>query len=117
MGCTRRSKRKRSQDRAREPDAGDRHLPELLPHVQEAGRYDRYGGDGSGRVRQDLQAGSRGDSDERPLRRIENPDVVYRTEKEKYYAAADEIAEAAQNGQPVLVGTTSVEKSEQLSDC
>jgi preprotein translocase subunit SecA len=50
------------------------------------------------------------------LLRIENPDVVYRTEKEKYFAAADEIQKLAVNGQPVLVGTTSVEKSERLSD-
>ncbi len=48
--------------------------------------------------------------------RIENPDIVYRTEKEKYFAAADEIQKLAETGQPVLVGTTSVEKSERLSD-
>jgi preprotein translocase subunit SecA len=52
----------------------------------------------------------------RELLRIENSDVVYRTEKEKYLAAADEIKQLAENGQPVLVGTTSVEKSERLSD-
>ena len=50
------------------------------------------------------------------LLRVENPDVVYRTEKEKYFAAADEIQQLAAKGQPVLVGTTSVEKSERLSD-
>jgi preprotein translocase subunit SecA len=50
------------------------------------------------------------------LLRIENPDVVYRTEKEKYYAAADEIQKLHATGQPVLVGTTSIEKSERLSD-
>jgi preprotein translocase subunit SecA len=50
------------------------------------------------------------------LLRIENPDIVYRTEKEKYYAVADEIQQLAVKGQPVLVGTTSVEKSERLSD-
>jgi preprotein translocase subunit SecA len=48
--------------------------------------------------------------------RIENPDIVYRTEKEKYFAAADEIQQLAEKGQPVLVGTTSVAKSERLSD-
>ena len=52
----------------------------------------------------------------RTLLRIENPDIVYRTEKEKYFAAADEIQQLAQKGQPVLVGTTSVEKSERLSE-
>ena len=48
--------------------------------------------------------------------RVENPDVVFRTEKEKYFAAADEIQQLARKGQPVLVGTTSVEKSERLSE-
>jgi preprotein translocase subunit SecA len=52
----------------------------------------------------------------RTLLRIENPDIVYRTEKEKYFAAADEIQQLATKGQPVLVGTTSVEKSERLSE-
>ncbi|HKD84252.1 MAG TPA: preprotein translocase subunit SecA [Terriglobales bacterium] len=52
----------------------------------------------------------------RPLLRKENPDIVYRTEKEKYFAAADEIQKLAQSGQPALVGTTSVEKSERLSE-
>ncbi|HKD01226.1 MAG TPA: preprotein translocase subunit SecA [Terriglobales bacterium] len=50
------------------------------------------------------------------LRRIENPDVVYRTEKEKYFAASDEIQKLNDSGQPVLVGTTSIEKSERLSE-
>jgi preprotein translocase subunit SecA len=52
----------------------------------------------------------------RPLLRKENPDVVFRTEKEKYYAVADEIQKLNAAGQPVLVGTTSIEKSERLSD-
>ena len=51
----------------------------------------------------------------KPLRRIENADVVYRTEKEKYKAVAENIAELHEQGQPVLVGTTSIEKSERLS--
>ena len=48
--------------------------------------------------------------------RLEHPDVVFRTEKEKYFAAADEIQQLNANGQPVLVGTTSIEKSERLSE-
>jgi preprotein translocase subunit SecA len=52
----------------------------------------------------------------RVLRRLENPDVVYRTEKEKYFAAADEIQKLYATEQPVLVGTTSIEKSERLSE-
>jgi len=51
----------------------------------------------------------------KPLLRVENPDVVYRTEKEKYKAVADNIAELHDQKQPVLVGTTSIEKSERLS--
>jgi preprotein translocase subunit SecA len=50
-----------------------------------------------------------------PLLRKENPDVVYRTEKEKYTAVAESIAELHEKNQPVLVGTTSIEKSERLS--
>ena len=49
------------------------------------------------------------------MRRIENPDVVYRTEKEKYTAVASDIATLHEQQQPVLVGTTSIEKSERLS--
>jgi preprotein translocase subunit SecA len=52
----------------------------------------------------------------KPLLRVENADLVYRTEKEKYFASADEIQKLNDAGQPVLVGTTSIEKSERLSD-
>ena len=52
----------------------------------------------------------------RPMMRLENPDMVYRTEKEKYFAVADEIQKLNANGQPILVGTTSIEKSERISD-
>jgi preprotein translocase subunit SecA len=51
----------------------------------------------------------------RPLIRIENRDVVYRTEEEKFRNAAKEIKACQERGQPVLVGTISVEKSEKLS--
>jgi len=52
----------------------------------------------------------------RTMLRLENPDVVYRTEKEKYFAASDEIQTLHATGRPVLVGTTSIEKSERLSE-
>ncbi|HEY8996928.1 MAG TPA: preprotein translocase subunit SecA [Edaphobacter sp.] len=52
----------------------------------------------------------------RQMLRIEHPDVVYRTAKEKYFAVADEIARLHEQRQPVLVGTTSIEKSELLSE-
>jgi preprotein translocase subunit SecA len=51
----------------------------------------------------------------RPLIRKEFPDVVYRTEEEKFRNAAKEIQRLHETGQPVLVGTISVEKSEKLS--
>jgi len=47
--------------------------------------------------------------------RIDNADVVYRTEKEKFEAIADEIKEYHEKGQPALIGTISIEKSERLS--
>ncbi len=51
----------------------------------------------------------------RVMQRAENQDVVYRTEEEKFRNAAKEIKELNERGQPVLVGTVSVEKSEKLS--
>jgi len=50
----------------------------------------------------------------RPLLRKDFPDVVYKTEAAKYNAVIDEIVAAHEKGQPVLVGTISIEKSEQL---
>src|SRR5258706_2308685 len=52
----------------------------------------------------------------RKMSRLENPDIGYRTEKEKYFAAADEVQQLHDLGRPILVGTTSIEKSEALSD-
>ena len=51
----------------------------------------------------------------RTMIRIDNPDVVYRSETEKFDAVVQEIATCHERGQPALVGTTSVEKSERLS--
>lgn len=51
----------------------------------------------------------------KPMIRMDNPDSIYRTILEKYNAAADEVAECNAKGQPVLVGTTSIENSEQIS--
>ena len=47
--------------------------------------------------------------------RVDHPDVVYKSEREKLAAVVEEIAECHEKGQPVLVGTTSVEKSERVS--
>ena len=51
----------------------------------------------------------------RPLVRQDFPDYVYKTESAKFKAAADQIAEMHQQGRPVLVGTVSIDRSEQLS--
>jgi preprotein translocase subunit SecA len=51
-----------------------------------------------------------------PVKRIDHDDEVYRTGAEKYHAMIDLIEEARKRGQPVLVGTTSIEKSELLAD-
>lgn len=50
------------------------------------------------------------------IARKDNPDLVYKTEPGKFKAVADEIAKRHETGQPVLVGTTSVEKSELLHE-
>lgn len=52
----------------------------------------------------------------RPLIRTNYPDVVYRTEREKFRAVVKEIEELHKKGRPVLVGTLSIEKSERLSE-
>ena len=51
----------------------------------------------------------------RPIARIDDHDKVYRTAAEKYQAIVEEIKQAQAKGQPILVGTTSIEKSEMLS--
>ena len=51
----------------------------------------------------------------KPLARIDNPDVVYKTERAKFSAVIEKIVECNQKGQPVLVGTVTIEKSELLS--
>ena len=50
-----------------------------------------------------------------PMIRIDHPDVVYKTEQAKYNAVIDQILKCHEKGQPVLVGTISIEKSEILS--
>ncbi|OGG15187.1 preprotein translocase subunit SecA [Candidatus Gottesmanbacteria bacterium RIFCSPHIGHO2_01_FULL_39_10] len=52
----------------------------------------------------------------KPMVRIDHPDSVYKTGKAKFDAVVKDIAEAYKKGQPVLVGTTSIEKNEYLSE-
>jgi preprotein translocase subunit SecA len=51
----------------------------------------------------------------RPMTRIEEPDLVYRTEREKFDAIVSDILDKQSSGRPTLVGTVSIEKSERLS--
>src|SRR5688572_6974628 len=51
----------------------------------------------------------------RVLRRVEEPDLIYRTEREKYEAIVNDIIDKQNSGRPTLVGTVSIEKSERLS--
>ena len=51
----------------------------------------------------------------KPVIRIDHPDVVFKTEKGKFNAVIEQVIECHKKGQPVLVGTVSVEKSEYLS--
>ncbi|HUG92219.1 MAG TPA: preprotein translocase subunit SecA [Planctomycetaceae bacterium] len=51
----------------------------------------------------------------KPLRRVEHPDVIFRSVKEKWDAVIDEIREVHKTGRPILVGTTSIENSEVVS--
>ncbi len=52
----------------------------------------------------------------RPIVRADHEDRVYRTERERWDSIIEEIKEVSEKGRPILVGTTSVEKSEQLSE-
>ena len=51
----------------------------------------------------------------KPIARIDQPDLVYKTESAKFNAVVEDVAERHQRGQPVLLGTVSIEKSERLS--
>lgn len=51
-----------------------------------------------------------------PVKRTDFPDVIYKSQKGKYKAIVDDIAETYESGQPILVGTVSIEKSEIISD-
>ncbi len=51
----------------------------------------------------------------KPIQRVDLPDLIFRTEQGKFETLIDDIEEANKNGQPVLVGTISIDKSEELS--
>ena len=77
--------------------------------------HDRHRRNRGAGVRQDLQPRRHRHPDEPCLRRVEEPDLIYRTEREKYEAIVNDIIEKQASGRPTLVGTVSIEKSERLS--
>ena len=100
-----------------EPDARDDHAPELLPHVRQARRHDRHGAHRGERVHEDLQAARWSTS--RPTSRWSGPTTTTRSTRPRTASGTrslDEIKARHEAGQPVLVGTISVEVSEMLSD-
>ena len=52
----------------------------------------------------------------KPTVRKDSPDIIYKTERQKYYSVVEEITEMHEEGRPVLVGTTSIEKSELIDE-
>lgn len=52
----------------------------------------------------------------KPMVRLDHPDVIYKTQAAKYMAVANEVEQVHKSGQPVLIGTTSIEKNEFLSN-
>ena len=106
----------RRPDQGREPDARHRHAAELLPHVRQARRHDRYRVHGGGRVRAHLQPAGRARS-----RRTSRwsapttPTTSTRPPTRSTPPSSRTSSNGTRAGQPVLVGTISVEQSEQLS--
>jgi len=52
----------------------------------------------------------------RPTVRVDQPDIIYKTEKQKFFSVVEEIVEMNETGRPVLVGTASIEKSEVIDE-
>jgi len=107
---TRRRSEGAGEDQRGEPDPRHDHAPELLPHVRQAQRHDQ--------ATASTEAGEFAHTyglevvsipTNQAMIRIDEPDLIYKTEAAKFEAAADDIAERARRGQPVLVGTISVE--------
>ena len=93
-----------------------RDLPELLPPLREARRHDRHRGTEADEFFEIYKLGVVEVPTNMPVIRKDHDDQVFRTAREKYEAIVEEIKRAHEAGQPILVGTTSIEKSESLSE-
>jgi hypothetical protein len=113
--CTRPSRPRRGWRSRREPDPGHDHPAELLPHVRQALGHDRHGHDRGRRVQLDLQA-RRGADPDQPADDPQGPGRPHLPHRGAKFAPSSTTSqERHEKGQPVLVGTASVEKSEYLS--
>ena len=84
------------RDRARDAHLRDDHDPELFPHVREARRHDRHGGDRGDRVQRHLPARRcRSSRPTSPASAIDRNDSIFKTRRDKYNAVVSEIEEAA----------------------
>ena len=98
-----------------EPDARDDHAPELLPPLRQALRHDGHGADRGPGVHEDLRDAGGRDPDppaDGPRRRTTTRST--RRRRGKWKALVNEIKERNEAGQPILIGTISVEVSEML---
>ena len=116
--CTRRSRPRRAS--AIQPEnvtLASRHLPELLPPLREARRHDRHRRHRGRRVRRDLQArrGRGADQHAGDPQGRRRPGLPHRRARSTRRSSR-RSRRAHEAGQPILVGTTSIEKSEQLSE-
>ena len=97
-------------------DSGHHHLPELLPPLRQALRHDGHRHDRGGGVQRAHTPWTWWRSPPTgQIARKDHNDVVYKTEAGKFRAVIRQIEECHEKGQPVLVGTISIEKSELLS--
>jgi preprotein translocase subunit SecA len=106
----------RREDRAGEPDARLHHLPELFPPLPEAVRHDRHGADRGAGILRHLQDERGHHPDQRSVQRRDDEDEFYKNLEDKFAAITKAIKEKQETGQPILVGTVSIEKSELLSE-
>ncbi|OOK63492.1 secA precross-linking domain protein [Mycobacterium kansasii] len=113
--CTRPSRPRSTSRSRREPDAGHHHAAELLPALRQARRMTGTAQTEAAELHEIYKLGVVSIPTNKPMIRTDQSDLIYKTEEAKYVAVVDDVAERYEKGQPVLIGTTSVERSEYLS--
>ena len=97
-------------DRAREPDAGLDHLPELFPHVSQAGRHDRHGGDRGRGILRHLQDGRRHHPDQRAGARASTRKTSSTSTADEKFDAIAKLIEECQRARPAGAGRHGVDR-------